>query len=201
MVTARTAKSVFLNPPFSAGCMVMRPDDRRVDHLNGVGNSFGICQRFEQDVPKPGTRPAEKLAIDLAPFAKFLRQISPWRTSPRDLEDPIENPPVIPRRSSAFGACLDDKWFEKCPFRVRQSAPNQPCLPPRGSLESIRDSASITLSTRPSFVGAAHRKSLRSRFVTPSGKRSVRPNRYSTRANNSLRAPRVVVSFPIEINR
>ena len=119
---------------------MVRPDDGGVDHLKRIGHGLGSRQGFQYNVPQPRTRPSQELAIHRTPFAQFLRQIAPRRASSRDPENTIQDAPMIGGRSPPLGACLDHKLLEQCPFRIRQPASNQFCLPPRDSFKSSRNS-------------------------------------------------------------
>src|SRR5579863_1109112 len=100
---------------------MMRPDDRRVDHLQGRIGYFARPERLQDRVPDAASRPAAELPPDGVPVAQLPRQIAPWRASAHDPEHRVENLTMIARRTPPF---LDQEGFEIRPLFVPHQAPN-----------------------------------------------------------------------------
>ncbi len=135
--------------PLSSGCVLVRPDNGGIDHLQGVGPGPALGQGLQKHIPEPRACPPEELAVDRRPLACLLRQIAPGRTRPRDPEDGIEHAAMVSRRSSPLRPSLNYERLKEGPFRVAQSASNQSCRPPNDSLESLRASADHHFVNKP----------------------------------------------------
>jgi hypothetical protein len=103
---------------------MMRPHDSAVDHLDTVGLSPAVGQGFQYGFPDPGLRPARELAVDRAPLAEIVMQVTPLRPGSRDPENPIQYAPVVTRRTPALAAARHHKGLEERPFRVRHQTAN-----------------------------------------------------------------------------
>lgn len=119
---------------------MMRPHNGRIDHLHAARRTraLGIAalvQGLQHQLPYPRQRPAPELPVHRRPFAEILVQVAPRRARPRDPEHPVQNKPVIFRRSTALAAPGNHERREKRPLLVRHQSTNQDRLP-KSSLES-----------------------------------------------------------------
>jgi hypothetical protein len=97
---------------------VVRPDYCAVDHLQTGIATAAVVERFEQQLPQAGQRPAPELAVNRRPFAKMLVQIAPRDARSRNPENPIKNKAMIPRTPSAACTALNHEWLKTSPFLV-----------------------------------------------------------------------------------
>src|SRR5579863_4621740 len=93
-VTARSLRSPF----FSARRVLMSAYNRTVDQTQAVRRS--ACQRFENATPNTGLGPPIEPVIDRGVGAIALRQISPGRPCPQNIENPVQHPPILTRRTA-----------------------------------------------------------------------------------------------------
>ena len=114
---------------------MVRPDYCAVDHLQAGVPTAAIVERFEQQLPQTGQRPAPELTVNRRPFAKVLMQVAPGNACPRNPENTIQNKAMIPRASPAARAALDHEWLKPGPFFVTHQTPDQGSL-----LKSYRES-------------------------------------------------------------
>ena len=97
---------------------MVRPDHTAVDHLQTGVAAATVIERFEQQLPQAGQRPAPKLAVNRRPFAKILVQIAPGNACPRNPENPIQNKAMIPWTPPTARAALNHEWRKTGPFLV-----------------------------------------------------------------------------------
>lgn len=74
---------------------MMGADHGAVDHLDRLGRSATVAQRFEQKVPHSRPAPAQELAIHRIPLAKLFGQIAPRRSGTRHPEYAVQRAPMI----------------------------------------------------------------------------------------------------------
>ncbi len=110
---------------------MVRPDYCAVDHLQAGVAAAAVVERFEQQLPQAGQRPAPELTVNRRPFAKMFVQIAPGNARPRNPENPIQNKAMIPRAPTAARTALDHEWLKTGPFLVAHQTPDQDGLPKR----------------------------------------------------------------------
>jgi hypothetical protein len=114
---------------------VVRPDYCAVDHLQTGIATAAVVERFEQQLPQAGQRPAPELAVNRRPFAKMLVQIAPRDARSRNPENPIKNKAMIPRTPPTARPALNYEWRKTRPFLVAHQTPDHASL-----LKSHRES-------------------------------------------------------------
>jgi len=106
----------------------MCPNDGAVDHLQAVGNGFGLVQRFKQKIPEARLGPAPELAIDRGPFTKEVWQIPPLHSSARDPEHAVQDQPVILRRTAPLRTGFYNERRKKRPLLIAHQSTDQDTL-------------------------------------------------------------------------
>ena len=114
---------------------MVRPDYCAVDHLQAGVAAAAVVERFEQQLPQTGKRPAPELAVNRRPFAEMLVQVAPGNARPRDPKNPIQNKPMISRTPPTPRTALDHEWLKTHPFLVAHQTPDHGSLP-KSHLES-----------------------------------------------------------------
>jgi hypothetical protein len=127
----------------------MRPDNRRIDHLQRDITCATSGKRLQDHVEDAAIGPASKLPEDRIPVAKFLRQVTPRRARPHLPKNRIKHTAMVARRSATTS---DKERFEIRPLIVRHQPANHSCSPQRTALNQFTILQSITLSTAPSLV-------------------------------------------------
>lgn len=105
-----TPQRLIPHPPFSAGRLLVRPDDGAVDHQIPV--VAVLRQGLEDALPHPGLAPTAEATVDGLPLAIALRQVSPVRPRPQTQRQPFTNSrlsapvrpgsPALPESSGAI---------------------------------------------------------------------------------------------------
>ena len=126
----------------------MRPDNRRIDHLQRDITCATSGKRLQDHVEDAAIGPASKLPEDRIPVAKFLRQVTPRRARPHLPKNRIKHTAMVARRSATTS---DKERFEIRPLIVRHQPANHSCSPQRTALNQFTILQSITLSTAPSI--------------------------------------------------
>jgi hypothetical protein len=124
----------------------MRPDNRRIDHLQRDITCATSGKRLQDHVEDAAIGPASKLPEDRIPVAKFLRQVTPRRARPHLPKNRIKHTAMVARRSATTS---DKERFEIRPLIVRHQPANHSCSPQRTALNQFTILQSITLSTAP----------------------------------------------------
>jgi hypothetical protein len=127
----------------------MRPDNRRIDHLQRDITCATSGKRLQDHVEDAAIGPASKLPEDRIPVAKFLRQVTPRRARPHLPKNRIKHTAMVARRSATTS---DKERFEIRPLIVRHQPANHSCSPQRTALNQFTILQSITLSTAPRTV-------------------------------------------------
>jgi hypothetical protein len=127
----------------------MRPDNRRIDHLQRDITCATSGKRLQDHVEDAAIGPASKLPEDRIPVAKFLRQVTPRRARPHLPKNRIKHTAMVARRSATTS---DKERFKIRPLIVRHQPANHSCSPQRTALNQFTILQSITLSTAPSTV-------------------------------------------------
>ena len=125
----------------------MRPDNRRIDHLQRDITCATSGKRLQDHVEDAAIGPASKLPEDRIPVAKFLRQVTPRRARPHLPKNRIKHTAMVARRSATTS---DKERFKIRPLIVRHQPANHSCSPQRTALNQFTILQSITLSTAPS---------------------------------------------------
>ena len=148
----------------------MRPDNRRIDHLQRDITCATSGKRLQDHVEDAAIGPASKLPEDRIPVAKFLRQVTPRRARPHLPKNRIKHTAMVARRSATTS---DKERFEIRPLIVRHQPANHSCSPQRTALNQFTILQSITLSTAPSqrlsanfMISAIERKGAKNIGVT-----------------------------------
>jgi hypothetical protein len=126
----------------------MRPDNRRIDHLQRDITCATSGKRLQDHVEDAAIGPASKLPEDRIPVAKFLRQVTPRRARPHLPKNRIKHTAMVARRSATTS---DKERFEIRPLIVRHQPANHSCSPQRTALNQFTILQSITLSTAPTL--------------------------------------------------
>ena len=126
----------------------MRPDNRRIDHLQRDITCATSGKRLQDHVEDAAIGPASKLPEDRIPVAKFLRQVTPRRARPHLPKNRIKHTAMVARRSATTS---DKERFKIRPLIVRHQPANHSCSPQRTALNQFTIPQSITLSTAPSL--------------------------------------------------
>jgi hypothetical protein len=126
---------------------MMRPNDGRIDHLQGGIGHAASSKRFQDHVPDAAVGPAPKLPKDRVPVAEFLRQVAPRRAGPHQPKHRVEHATMVSWRPTA--APMDQERFEKRPLIVGHQSANHGRSPQRAALNQFAILASIGLSTKP----------------------------------------------------
>jgi len=129
----------------------MRPDNRRVDHLQRGTTCAASSKPIQDDVEDAAVGPASKLPKDRIPIAEFLRQVAPRRACPHLPKNRIKHAAMVARRSATMS---DQERLEISPLIVRHQPANHSCSPQRTALNQFMILQSITLSTGPSITVA-----------------------------------------------
>jgi hypothetical protein len=132
---------------------MMRPNDGRIDHLQGGIGHSASSKRFQDHVPDAAVRPAPKLPKDRVPVAEFLRQVAPRCAGPHQPKHCVEHTTMVPRRPTA--APMDQERLEKRPLIVGHQSTNHGRSPQRAALNQFAILASIGLSARPRVEDSA----------------------------------------------
>ena len=114
---------------------MVRPDYCAVDHLQAGVAAAAVVERFEQQLPQAGQRPAPELAVNRRPFTEMLVQVAPGNAGSCDPENSIQNKAMIPRTAPAARTALDHERLKTSPFFVAHQTPDQDGLP-KSHLES-----------------------------------------------------------------
>ena len=130
----------------------MRPDNRRIDHLQRDITCATSGKRLQDHVEDAAIGPASKLPEDRIPVAKFLRQVTPRRARPHLPKNRIKHTAMVARRSATTS---DKERFEIRPLIVRHQPANHSCSPQRTALNQFTILQSITLSTAPNELKRA----------------------------------------------
>jgi hypothetical protein len=85
--------------PINASTVLVHPDDRRVDHLNGCVMRDG--QRVHDSAPDASLTPANEPIIASSIGAKRLRQIAPRCAGSQDPKDAVQDTAVVHTRDTA----------------------------------------------------------------------------------------------------
>ena len=126
---------------------MVRPDNRRIDHLQRGITCAASNKRLQDDVEDAAVGPASKLPKDRIPVAEFLRQVAPRRARPHLPKNSVKRAAMVARRPAATS---DQERFEIRPLIVRHQPANHSCSPQRTALNQFTILQSITLSTGPS---------------------------------------------------
>lgn len=89
--------------------------------------------------------PSSEALIDRHPLAVLLRHVAPGRAGADAPQNPVQNLPVIVRRTALSTALRRQKILQQPPFRFAQIAPTQFRLPQAESLNQVSIQASISL--------------------------------------------------------
>src|SRR5262249_4865549 len=84
--------------------------------------------------------PAREAYEDRIPIAVSFGHIAPGRAGAQYPKNAVDRSPLVGNGRTAF-ATVRKQGVENTPFRVRQIAATQCCLPQKGSLESKLDSS------------------------------------------------------------
>jgi hypothetical protein len=124
--------------------------------VDAVVPALGHCfsQSNRDTFPDTAGAPASEPTVDRVPIAVFLRHIPPWRAGPQPPENAVDHIPIVFWRTATSALA----WFslnrqqnlQNTPFRFRQIATAQGCLPESAALNQFLIQASMILSTRPS---------------------------------------------------
>ena len=125
------ARSPVLESPFSAGCMLVRPDDRSID--DGRDFEIGVvCQSSHDALPHTRFGPAPKTFEHAVPLAKAGAQIAPWHASSRHPHDCIDEKSIVVSGAPGIAGLAWYQVLDPVPLRVRQSMANYSRLPQFG---------------------------------------------------------------------
>ena len=106
----------------------MRPNDGRVDRVLLAGRRSKARQCFECRIPYAELAPAREAYEHRVPIAVALGHVAPGRAGAQNPQDAVDRSPLASYRRTAL-APIGQKRAENLPFRVRQIAPTQCCLP------------------------------------------------------------------------
>ncbi len=98
---------------------MMCPDNGAVDHVGASIpiDQFGQC--FEHRLKHAGLDPASIPAEDAVPFAVFIRQVSPLRSSARHPYHAFEIAPIVLSGAASAPLLRGKKRTDHRPFIVR----------------------------------------------------------------------------------
>src|SRR6516162_6625520 len=151
--------------PFYAGRMLVRTHDRGIDGMFLVGGRAYTRQRFERRIPHAQLAPAREAYEDRIPITVSFGHIAPGRAGAQYPKNAVDRSPLVGNGRTAF-ATIRKQGVENAPFRVRQIAATQCCLPKAAlNQNSIPPSKP---STRPSLLArfsALRRARLASNFA------------------------------------
>ena len=105
-----------------------------------VGGRPKARQRLERSIPYPELAPPREAHEYRIPIAVSLGHVAPRRSGAQNPKDAVDRSPLVRDRWATLAA-IRQQWIETAPFHVRQIAPTQCCLLPKGSLESKLDSS------------------------------------------------------------
>jgi hypothetical protein len=111
----------------------MSPDDRTVDQRHRMRRTG--CQRLENPYPNAGLRLAIEAVIDRRVGAVAFGEISPGRACPKDIEDAVENPPVVYPRDTA--RLVRQQGLDQGSFSIAQVKPRHVATPNHRGSESL----------------------------------------------------------------
>jgi hypothetical protein len=95
---------------------VVRPDNRRIDHLQRSITCAASGEGLQNDIQDAAIGPAPKLPKDRIPIAKLLRQVAPRRAGPHLPKNCIEYAAMIARRPATTS---DQERFVIRPLIIR----------------------------------------------------------------------------------
>lgn len=116
--------------------MMVRADHSAINHLELVWRDLSVVQRIQDILPQSRQSPAAELTVDRGPLAKLFGQITPWRTSPCDPENSIENKTMVRRFPPVSVPDGTNEALQEGPLIVGYQVACQVHPPRRDELES-----------------------------------------------------------------
>src|SRR3546814_10924786 len=101
-----------------------------VDHVLPVVGEPQIDQRLQKPIPDPLFGPAPEPDIDGAPLAISLVHVAPGTADPQNMKHPVQEPPIIHRRTRQAPPHRQHPEPDPQPLRTRTTTAIHDCSPP-----------------------------------------------------------------------
>ena len=101
----------------------MRPDNRRIDHLQRDITCAASGKRLQDHVEDAAVGPASKLPEDRIPVAKFLRQVTPRRARSHLPKNSVKHAAMVAGRAATIS---DQERFKIRPLFVNLAPNHRP---------------------------------------------------------------------------
>src|SRR3546814_3514867 len=91
-----------------------------VEHVLPVVGEPQIDQRLQKPIPDPLFGPAPEPDIDGVPLAIALAHVAPGTADLQNMKHPVQEPPIIARRTRPAPPLRRQQRPDQRPFRIRQ---------------------------------------------------------------------------------